>query len=67
MDRRYILIFSLLLVSILAYSQSFRKEQLDYGESGVVAHLNGGNFMEGDKRPTPKLLFGVRMGYDFLI
>jgi hypothetical protein len=47
MDKRYLLIFSFLFINTLAYTQSYK-------ESKVVAHLNGGEFREGYKLPTPK-------------
>lgn len=67
MDEKYLLIFSFLFINTLVYKQSYKEEKLCYKESEVVAHYHGGRFREGDKLPTPKLIFGVRMGYDFLI
>lgn len=54
MDKRYLLIYSFSFINTLAYTKSYKEEQLRYKESKVVAHFNGGEFREGYKLPTPK-------------
>jgi hypothetical protein len=65
MDKRYFLIFSFLFTNTLAFAQNCEEVKQYYKESKTLPHFRDDRFIKRYKLPTPKFLFGVRMGYDF--